>query len=88
MAFNAFVAGAGVGELLRMAIGFAGAQPPPLQLAFSFTEGTGRRNGLPGTLMFFSAPAYAAPTITGKRRCWPRPHERLATSSCGVDDLA
>jgi hypothetical protein len=44
MAFNTFVAGAGVAELVRLATAFAGAEPPPVRLAFSFTEGTVRRN--------------------------------------------
>lgn len=44
VAFNTFVAGAGVGELVRLATAFAGAAAPPLRLAFSFTEGTVRRN--------------------------------------------
>jgi hypothetical protein len=44
IAFNTAVAGAGVTELLRLATGFAGAETPPLRLAFSFSEGTVRRN--------------------------------------------
>jgi hypothetical protein len=40
------VAGAGVTELLRLATGFAGVESPPLRLAFSFAEGTVRRNTL------------------------------------------
>jgi molybdopterin-synthase adenylyltransferase len=48
VAFNTFVAGAGVAELVRLATGFAGAGSPPLRLAFSFTEGTVRRNTLSG----------------------------------------
>jgi hypothetical protein len=44
VAFNAFVAGAGVIELLRLATAFAGVESPPLRLAFSFAEGTVRRN--------------------------------------------
>lgn len=44
MAFNAHVAGAGVVELLRIATAFAGAESPPLRIAFSFAEGTVRRN--------------------------------------------
>lgn len=44
MAFNTFVAGAGVAELVRLATAFAGAESPPIRLAFSFTEGTVRRN--------------------------------------------
>lgn len=46
IAFNAFVAGAGVVELLRLATSFAGADTPPLRLAFSFASGTVRRNAL------------------------------------------
>jgi hypothetical protein len=46
VAFNAFVAGAGVVELLRLATAFAGIESPPLRLAFSFAEGTVRRNTL------------------------------------------
>jgi hypothetical protein len=48
MAFNTFVAGAGVAELVRMATAFAGTERPPLRLAFSFSEGTVRRNALSG----------------------------------------
>jgi hypothetical protein len=48
MAFNTFVAGAGVAELLRLATAFAGAASPPLRLAFSFADGTVRRNSLTG----------------------------------------
>jgi molybdopterin/thiamine biosynthesis adenylyltransferase len=48
MAFNTLVAGAGVGELVRLATAFAGAGSPPLRLAFSFAEGTVRRNALSG----------------------------------------
>lgn len=48
IAFNTFVAGAGVAELLRMATAFAGAESPPLRLAFSFAGGTVRRNTLSG----------------------------------------
>lgn len=44
VAFNTFVAGAGVGELVRLVTAFAGTATPPLRLAFSFTEGTVRRN--------------------------------------------
>jgi hypothetical protein len=44
IAFNTIVAGAGVVELLRMVTAFAGAEAPPLRLAFSFSEGTVRRN--------------------------------------------
>ncbi|MGO9662486.1 MAG: ThiF family adenylyltransferase [Polyangia bacterium] len=46
IAFNTAVAGAGVTELLRLATGFAGVESPPLRLAFSFAEGTVRRNTL------------------------------------------
>ncbi len=46
IAFNAAVASAAVTELLRMATGFAGAEKPPLRLAFDFAEGTVRRNSL------------------------------------------
>lgn len=48
VAFNTFVAGAGIAELLRLVTAFAGADSPPLRLAFSFTEGTVRRNSLSG----------------------------------------
>jgi hypothetical protein len=48
VAFNTFVAGAGMGELVRLATAFAGTASPPLRLAFSFTEGTVRRNALSG----------------------------------------
>jgi hypothetical protein len=48
IAFNTLVAGAGVAELLRLATAFAGAEIPPLRLAFSFTDGTVRRNTLAG----------------------------------------
>lgn len=44
IAFNTMVAGSGVAELVRMTTGFAGVESPPLRLAFSFTEGTVRRN--------------------------------------------
>lgn len=46
IAFNTVVAGAGVIELIRLATAFAGSDSPPLRLAFSFTEGTVRRNVL------------------------------------------
>lgn len=46
VAFNTFVAGAGVVELLRITTAFAGAESPPLRMAFSFAEGTVRRNTL------------------------------------------
>lgn len=48
MAFNTFVAGAGVAELVRLVTAFAGADSPPVRLAFSFTNGTVRRNALSG----------------------------------------
>lgn len=48
IAFNASVAGAGVIEVLRFATAFAGADAPPMRLAFSFGEGTVRRNALAG----------------------------------------
>jgi predicted ThiF/HesA family dinucleotide-utilizing enzyme len=46
MAFNTFVAGAGVVEFMRIVTGFAGTQYPPNRLAFSFSEGTVKRNSL------------------------------------------
>lgn len=46
MAFNTIVAGAGVVELMRLVTGFAGTHNPPLRLAFSFTDGTVKRNSL------------------------------------------
>jgi molybdopterin/thiamine biosynthesis adenylyltransferase len=46
MPFNTMVAGAAVIEFLRLVTGFAGADEPPQRLAFQFTEGTVRRNGL------------------------------------------
>jgi hypothetical protein len=46
VAFNTVVAGAGVVEVLRLATGFAGGDLPPLRLAFSFADGTVRRNML------------------------------------------
>lgn len=49
IAFNTSVAGAGVVEVMRLATGFAGAESPPLRTAFSFSEGTVRRNTLAGT---------------------------------------
>jgi hypothetical protein len=48
MAFNTFVAGAGVAELVRLVTAFAGTDSPPVRLAFSFTNGTVRRNALSG----------------------------------------
>ena len=44
IAFNTCVAGAGVVELMRLATGFAGVDTPPLRVAFTFAEGTVRRN--------------------------------------------
>jgi hypothetical protein len=46
MPFNTMVAGAGVVEVLRMVTGFAGMEAPPKRLAFSFRDGTVRRNAL------------------------------------------
>lgn len=46
MAFNAHVAGAGVIEVMRLATGFAGSDSPPLRMAFSFSDGTVKRNSL------------------------------------------
>lgn len=46
VAFNTQVAGSAVIEFLRLATGFAGAESPPHRLAFSFTDGTIRRNSL------------------------------------------
>jgi hypothetical protein len=46
MAFNTFVAGAGVVEFMRIVTGFAGTQSPPNRMAFSFAEGTVKRNSL------------------------------------------
>jgi hypothetical protein len=48
MAFNTMVAGAAVVEMLRLVTGFAGAEDPPARLAFSFSQGTVRRNSLAG----------------------------------------
>jgi molybdopterin/thiamine biosynthesis adenylyltransferase len=48
MAFNTHVAGAGVIEVMRLATGFAGTDSPPLRMAFSFSDGTVRRNALAG----------------------------------------
>jgi molybdopterin/thiamine biosynthesis adenylyltransferase len=48
VAFNALVAGAGVVELLRLVTAFAGTEFPPRRLAFTFAEGTVRRNNLAG----------------------------------------
>lgn len=49
MAFNTHVAGAGVIEVMRLATGFAGTDSPPLRMAFSFADGTVRRNTLAGS---------------------------------------
>ncbi len=46
VAFNTFVAGAGVAELVRLATAFAGTESPPNRLAFSFADGTVRRNSV------------------------------------------
>jgi len=46
VAFNTAVAGAAVIELLRITTAFAGADDPPLRLAFDFASGTVRRNSL------------------------------------------
>jgi hypothetical protein len=48
ISFNTYVAGAGVSEFLRLATGFAGIEAPPNRLAFSFQDGTVRRNSLAG----------------------------------------
>jgi molybdopterin-synthase adenylyltransferase len=48
VSFNTLVAGAGVVELLRLVTAFAGTEFPPRRLAFSFAEGTVRRNSLAG----------------------------------------
>ena len=49
MPFNTMIAGAAVIELLRLVTAFAGADEPPLRLAFQFGDGTVRRNGLAGS---------------------------------------
>lgn len=46
IAFNTSIAGAAVVELLRLVTRFAGADDPPLRLAFDFMNGTVRRNRL------------------------------------------
>lgn len=46
ISFNASVAAAGINELLRLVTAFSGTEEPPARLAFSFTEGTVRRNSL------------------------------------------
>jgi molybdopterin-synthase adenylyltransferase len=46
IAFNTFVAGAGVAELLRLATAFSGTESPPNRLAFSFSDATVRRNAV------------------------------------------
>jgi len=47
VAFNTAVAGAAVIELMRLVTEFAGADDPPMRLAFDFQTGTVRRNRLP-----------------------------------------
>jgi molybdopterin/thiamine biosynthesis adenylyltransferase/proteasome lid subunit RPN8/RPN11 len=47
ISFNTGVAGAAVTELLRLVTRFAGADDPPLRLAFDFETGVVRRNRLP-----------------------------------------
>ena len=44
IAFNTYVAGAGVVEVMRVVTGFAGIESPPLRMEFSFSAGTVRRN--------------------------------------------
>lgn len=46
MGFNVYVSGAGTTEFLRLATGFSGSDNPPNRLAFSFRDGTVKRNGL------------------------------------------
>jgi hypothetical protein len=46
IAFNTFVAGAGVAELLRLATAFSGTESPPNRPAFSFSDATVRRNAV------------------------------------------
>lgn len=46
ISFNASVAAAGINELLRLVTAFSGTETPPTRLAFSFTDGTVRRNSL------------------------------------------
>lgn len=46
MAFNTMVSGAAVIEMLRIVTAFAGAATAPQRLAFSFSQGTVRRNQL------------------------------------------
>lgn len=48
ISFNTYVAGAGVTELLRLVTGFSGMDNSPNRLAFSFRDGTVRRNSLAG----------------------------------------
>lgn len=48
MPFNTMVAGAGMVEVMRLVTGFAGMDSPPKRLAFSFRDGTVKRNGLAG----------------------------------------
>jgi hypothetical protein len=71
IAFNTFVAGAGVAELLRLATGFAGIEAPPLRLAFSFSEGTVRRNTLRSNL---------GCAICGAHLSAPQEEERRSTA--------
>lgn len=47
IATNTAIAGAAVVEFLRLATAFAGADEPPLRLAFDFATGSVRRNRLP-----------------------------------------
>lgn len=49
ISFNTSVAGAAVVEIMRLATGFAGTDAPPARLAFSFAEGTVRRNTIART---------------------------------------
>lgn len=49
IAFNTSVAGAGVTELMRIVTGFSVRSSPPVRLAFSFSEGTVKRNSLAAT---------------------------------------
>lgn len=46
IAFNTMVAGAGIVEALRILTGFSGGLDSPQRLAFSFLEGTVKRNAL------------------------------------------
>lgn len=47
--FNTSVAGAAAVEIMRLATGFAGADTPPARVAFSFADGTVRRNTIART---------------------------------------